>query len=261
MRRNKCGGVVNKSSVMPAFLFFVAVNIILFFMANAAIAQTFKIMTEEYPPYNYTKDGQIAGISTEVMREILKRIGHPDNIEVFSWSRGYNLIQQNDNHILFSTTRTEKRENLFKWVGPLALNKTVFFAKKGSSVSIASMNDAKKVKRIGAYNDAFGELLLKEKGFTNIDSVVDNKLNLKKLIGGRIDLWIINELTGIDIAREAGLAGKIESVFEVQKKQLYIAFSKKTPNTIIEKWQKALDEIKSDGKYARILNKYGIRKE
>lgn len=239
-------------------LFATSLYLSLFFMGNIAFAQTFKIMTEEYSPYNFTKDGKITGISTEIVREILKRIGHPDNIEVFSWSRGYNLIQQKGNHILFSTTRTEKRENLFKWVGPLALNKTVFFAKKGSNISVASINDARKVKSIGVYKDAFGEMLLKEKGFTNIDSVVDNKLNLKKLIGGRIDLWIINELTGVQIAKEAGLTDKIESVFEVQTKQLYMAFSKNTPDEIIKKWQKALDEIKADGSYARILRKYGI---
>jgi len=39
-------------------------------------------------------------------------------------------------------------------------------------------------------------------------------------------------------------------------KDLYIAFNKNTPDTIIEKWQKALDDIKKDGTYQKILNKY-----
>lgn len=221
--------------------------------------QTFTIMTEVYPPYNYLEKGGITGISTEIVREMLKRIGHPDNIKLFSWSRGYNLILKNDNHVLYSTTRSSIREDLFKWVGPLVPNKTVFFARKGSGISINKLHDAAKVKSIGTYKDDFGELHLKKEGFTNIDSVVDNRLNIKKLVAGRIDLWIINEVIGIHLAKKAGLADKIEPVFEVVSKQMYIAFSKNTPNSVIKKWQKVLDEIKSDGTYNKIFDKYGVK--
>ncbi len=233
VRRKKCREVVNKSSGTLAFLFAVAIHIVLLFTANAASAQTFRIITEEYPPYNYTEDGKIKGISTEIVREILKRLGHPDNIEVMEWSRGYNLIQQKDNIILFSTTRTPGRENLFKWVGPLVPNNMVFFAKKGSGISIKSMKDAKKVKSIGVYKDDIGEILLKEKGFTNLDSVMDNIENVQKLVDGEIELWIGNELTGKHMARQLGFADKVEPVYDVQKAFMYIAFSKNTPDAVI----------------------------
>ncbi len=241
------------------FLLATALNLALLCTASASPAQTFRIMTEVYPPYNYIENGKITGISTEIVREILKRIGHPDNIKLFSWSRGYNLILQNDNHILYSTTRSSIREDLFKWVGPLVPNKTVFFAKKGSGISLSTLDDAKKLKSIGTYKDDFGELLLKDKGFTNIDSVVDNKLNIRKLVAGRINLWIINEVIGIHLAKKAGLDEKIESIFEVVSEQMYIAFSKNTPDAIIEKWQKVLDEIKSDGTYEKVFKKYGVK--
>ena len=221
--------------------------------------KTFTIMTEVYPPYNYLEEGKITGISTEIMREILKRIDHPDDIKLFSWSRGYNLILKNDNHVLYSTTRSQIREDLFKWVGPLVPNKTVFFARKGSGISINKLHDAAKVKSIGTYKDDFGELHLKKEGFTNIDSVVDNRLNIKKLVAGRIDLWIINEVIGIHLAKKAGLADKIEPVFEVVSKQMYIAFSRNTPDAVIKKWQKVLDEIKADGTYNKIFDKYGVK--
>ncbi|MGR3179346.1 MAG: transporter substrate-binding domain-containing protein, partial [Candidatus Anammoxibacter sp.] len=218
---------------------------------------TFRIITEEFPPYNYTTaDGKIDGISATIVREIIKKLNHPDNMEVMPWSEGYKLIQEEDNIILFSTTRSPARENLFKWVGPLVPNNTSFFAKKGSGISITSLDDAKKVKRIGVYKDDFGEILLKEKGFTNLDSVVDNKLNPKKLVEGKIDLWIMNELTGKHMAMQAGIWNKMEKVFDVQKDYMYIAFSKSTPDSIIKKWKDALDEIKSDGTFAQIFSKW-----
>ena len=37
---------------------------------------------------------------------------------------------------------------------------------------------------------------------------------------------------------------------------MYIAFSKSTPDSIIEQWQRNLDEIKSDGTYAQIFSQW-----
>ncbi len=216
----------------------------------------FRIITEEFPPYNYRDDGKIKGISTEIVQEILKRVSHPDNIEVMPWTDGYKLVQEEDNIILFSTTRSPMREKLFKWVGPLVPNNSVFFARRDSGTSITSLEDAKKVKSIGVYKDDFGELLLKEKGFTNLNAVLENNLNVQKLLDGKIDLWIANELTGKHMIAKAGAGGKIEKIFDVQKNSMYLAFSKSTQNSVIEKWQKVLGEIKSDGTYAQIFSQW-----
>ncbi|MCP4116296.1 MAG: amino acid ABC transporter substrate-binding protein [Desulfobacteraceae bacterium] len=214
-------------------------------------------MTEEYPPFNYTENGQLTGLSYDVMAELLKRVGHPDNIKVQSWSRSYKLIQTRDNHILFSMTRTNQREPLFKWVGPVAENKWVFFAKKGNSLKINSLEDARKVKKIGTYKDDAAELFLKSNGFTNLDSVIDDSVNVKKLLAGRIDLWIVGYLQGLHKARTAvGDSAVLEKVFDVKETQLYIAFSKATPDAVIAQWQAALDEMKKDGTYDKVLKKY-----
>ncbi|HCY84877.1 MAG TPA: amino acid ABC transporter substrate-binding protein [Desulfobacteraceae bacterium] len=220
-------------------------------------AQTFSIMTEEYPPFNYTEEGKLTGLSSEVMAELIKRMGHPDNIKVLPWARAYNFIQNKEGMILFSMTRTEQRESLFKWVGPVAINKWVFFAKKGSGIQVASLDDARNVKKIGAYKDDAAEQFLKNEGFTNIESVVDDLSNVKKLAAGRIDLWIVGELQGIFKAKSvAGDAAAFEKVFDIKETQLYIAFSKTTPDSVIAKWQAELDKMKADGTYDAILKKY-----
>ena len=227
--------------------------------AEESSHQTFKIMTEEYPPYNFAENGKITGASTEIVQELLKRVGHRDNIKLHSWSLAYKLIQEKAGHILFSTTKTRDREKLFKWVGPLLPQKLVFFARKGSNYSFSTVTEAKKVGRIGVYRDDVGDLLLKEKGFKNLDRVIDNQLNPKKLVAKRIDLWLVGELVGNHLAVKAGLADKIEKVFDVLTRPLYIAFSKDTPDSVIEKWQKNLDEMKADGTYKRILEKWSVQ--
>jgi len=229
------------------------------FFAGASCAGTvrdadFRIVTEEFPPYNYTTDdGAIVGISTEIVRRILKKVGHPDNIEVLPWTDGYRLAREQDNVILFSTTRSPAREKLFKWVGPLVPNNSALFARRDSGIVINTIDDARKVAAIGVYQDDFGELLLKEKGFTNLDAVLENSMNLPRLLNGEIDLWIANELTGRHMIAKAGASKKIDEVLEVQKDYMYIAFSRNTPDEVIARWQRILDELKSDGTYGQIF--------
>lgn len=241
--------------------FLLLLTILLFLSGNPSFAahkaQSFRIITEEFPPYNYTSDdGKTVGISTEIVREMLKRLGHPDNIKIIPWSDGYRLAQEEDNIILFSTTRSPSREKLFKWVGPLVPNNLAFFARKSDGISFKTLKDAKAVKSIGVYKDDFGELLLKEKGFNNLEAVLENSLNVQKLLDGEIDLWIANELTGKHMLAKAGAVGRIEKVFDVQKDYMSISFSRSTPDAVIDKWQKVLDEIKSDGTYAQIFSQW-----
>ncbi|MGL1932924.1 MAG: transporter substrate-binding domain-containing protein [Desulfotalea sp.] len=237
-------------------LFIFAFAILLMVGANSVFAKDFKIMTEEYPPYNYTDNGKITGLSTDVVLAIAKKIGHPTDMKMLPWARAYGLIQKGSGQILFSMTRTEARESLFKWVGPVAKNKWVFFAKKGSNISISSLDDAKKVGKIGTYKDDATESFLKEQGFKNNVSVINDDKNIPKLMAGRIDLWIVGEIQGIYKAKKQNMSGDLEKVFDVKDTELYIAFSKDTADVDVEKWQTALDEMKADGSYDAILKKY-----
>ncbi len=222
-----------------------------------AHAAPLEIMTENYPPYNYEEDGEVTGLSTEIVREILHRIGHPDTITVLPWARAYAYIQRKTGQVLFSMSRTEPREELFKWAGPLAEYRVVFFAKTGSGIEMNSLDDARKVEAIGSGFKTSGTIFLKEQGFTNVDTVSDPKLNAKKLVLGRIDLWLSGELSGIHRARQAGVdPAMLETVHTLRKEHLYIAFSQDVPDATIALWQRTLHEIKADGTYDRILSKY-----
>ena len=67
---------------------------VLIFWGIAATGETFKIMTEEYPPFNFMEEGKLTGLSTEVVQQLAKKIGHPEKIEMLPWARAYGLILQ-----------------------------------------------------------------------------------------------------------------------------------------------------------------------
>lgn len=88
----------------------------------AAVAGSAEIhlLTEEFPPFNMASpDGRVGGLSTELIRELLRRAGVPYQIHIQPWIRAYNTALLQDNTCGYSTSRTESREHQFKWVGPL----------------------------------------------------------------------------------------------------------------------------------------------
>jgi len=228
---------------------------------SLACAAELRIITEIAPPLNFTMDGtetgKLTGQAVEIVREVQKRIGDATPIEVMPWARGYSLAQSEPNVMLFSTTRTEARESLFQWVGPVGTNEWVFLAKKGSPIKVASLDDAKKVGSVGSYQNDARELFLKEQGFANLDSANEPETVLKKMLMGRNDLWLTDKSEYQAMAKKQGIdPAELTPVFTVKKTELYMAFSKGVPAAVVQKWNKALDGMKADGTYAAIMAKW-----
>ncbi|APJ05140.1 amino acid ABC transporter substrate-binding protein [Silvanigrella aquatica] len=220
-------------------------------------AKNFKIVTENYPPFNMEENGKIVGISTDVMKELMKREKTEYTLELYPWARAFKMGMEEPNTVVYSTTRTPEREALFKWVGPLVSNDWVFFAKKGSKIKIKSLDDAKKYS-VGGYNgDATSEFLLKEnfvKG-KNIQLATNDKQNALKLEAGRIDLWATGSQIGKWIAKTEK-TGSIEPLFTFKKVELYAAFNKNTDDAVIKKLNETLDKMKKDGSVTKIFDRY-----
>ncbi len=224
---------------------------------SLAFGETLQILTEEGPPYNYLKDGKVEGMAVEVVREVLKRVNHPDNIKILPWSRAYQATMEGQNYALFPTSRGPEREEKFKWAGPISEYNSVFFAKKGSGIKIESLEDAKKVCSIGTYKDDYQEIFLKAQGFTNLASVDREIVNPAKLVLGQIDLWASGDATGYYNTKWANVpASELEIVFKYRKGQNYIVFSKNVSDELVKSWQDAIDAIKKDGTYQKISDKY-----
>lgn len=224
---------------------------------QAALPAELTILTENLPPLNYVRYGELVGPSVEIVREIQKRVGSREKIQVHPWSRAYKRILDEDNVVLFGMTHTEERHHQFKWVGPLARKRDILVARKASNIVINSLDDDKEVKAIGTLRDDTREVFLKDYGFANLESVSDEQLNTRKLMFGRIDLWAFKipglktvcELAGVDHT-------KLEEVFSLREIDVSIAFSKGTPDTIVQEWQRAFGEMTEDGTVARIRSRW-----
>lgn len=223
-----------------------------------------KIWTETYPPYNLIVKRELKGISVDLMVQMLKKVKSKltrTDIKLGPWARGYNSVLEDKNAVLFSTTRTKEREKLFKWVGPIIPTIISVFAKKEKNVVISSLEDLKKY-RIGVVRDDIGEQLLTAGGvsvkkYNRISGLKVITRSLKKLNKGRIDLFAYEQsAVKWEIKKNGFNLDDYEVVYILKEGELYYAFHKDSPDFLIQKMQKALDGVKKDGEYQKILDRY-----
>jgi polar amino acid transport system substrate-binding protein len=226
---------------------------------SSSPSRALTLLTEENPPLNYTENGKLTGMATEVVGEMAKRAGITANTEVMEWKAAYKRAQSDRDTCLYATARLENREWIFTWVGPIAVSRWALFAKEGFTRHIGSLADARPFRIGGVTYDAKTEYL-KQNGVTNIFEVADDKLNPGKLTLdrkelGRIDLWITNASRARLVAAQAGVKD-IKPVYTVREDESYLACSPRTAAETIKALTSALASIKKDGTYKKIVDRY-----
>jgi polar amino acid transport system substrate-binding protein len=238
--------------------------LLLCFVAGSVAASSVDdilFMTEQYPPYNYEEHNKLQGIVVDTLVLMLERVGSSqtrEDIRLLPWARAYKRVQSEPDTCLFSTTRTEEREHLFKWVGPVAPEAVGLIARKGSDIRIDSVEDIKKYK-VGTIRDDIAELYLANAGINvdDMERVAETILNIRKMNRGRIDLWAYDQSVAMWELKTNGFdPADYESAYELGRKNQYLVCHKGTPESVIKELQGAIDTIKADGTYEQILDRY-----
>ncbi|WP_028863511.1 substrate-binding periplasmic protein [Psychromonas aquimarina] len=223
------------------------------------------LMTENYPPYNFEENGQLKGISIDLMALILEKLDSTQSrsdIALLPWARAYQYLLTKSNTCLFSMMRLEERENLFKWVGPIIPINIGLIARKDSHIMINSIGDLKNYRLSTTRSDA-SELLLVKAGIElkSLDRAAGgidaNLLSIKKLIWGRSDAWVYDEVSAGWILENNGYApDEYEMKYGLSTGELYFAFHINTSDDLIAEMQNVLDMLKRDGSYQQIVDNY-----
>jgi len=97
-------------------IFAIAILLICLQIIPALAQPDWNIMTEELPPYNFARQGQVDGISADILLKIMQKNGlHVErkDIHLLPWPRAYKMVQDVPGSVLFSTARTaELQQNL-----------------------------------------------------------------------------------------------------------------------------------------------------
>lgn len=243
---------------MRRFVFVVFALIASVLMALSASAQSLIILCENDPPVQFRDaEGNLTGYTVELVREIQKRVGNQDEIKVVPWARGYDMIQKHPNVVLFQMSRSAEREKQFNWVGPVLELDYGFYARADSEIALSSLEDAKKVRRIGVYRGDVRHQMLTRAGFANLVVSNENSVNIVQLMRGRIDLIIGASSTYAQEAISAGFKpSDLKLVLPFFRAQNYLAMSKEMPAEIVDSWAVALEAMRKDGSVEKLMSKY-----
>ncbi|MFK7828032.1 MAG: substrate-binding periplasmic protein [Oligoflexales bacterium] len=208
--------------------------------------------TEEFPPYNFKYNSierDIDGIAVRLLEKIHRQMGKSKKdyrMNLGIWARGYQLAQKKGQQVvLFSTTRTESREKLFKWVGPITKTTISLIKRKDSLATISKGSDFLKFKYC-VIKDAIGDILIREKKVP--EELINAKTKFEELLTLLLqkdcDFLAYNQKVSEWLMKQHSF-NKDDFVvdYELKTSKLYFAFNKSISDKVVNSYQNALDDI------------------
>ncbi len=120
------------------------------FSERARADNSLRVVSEFLPPFQVFNDaGQFSGRAVDMMEVILKEANMEESeIDVMPWARAYKTATKEKNVAIFSIAYSEKRKNLFHWIGPLyALERSSLIGlNHREDLAITSLEDAKRFR-------------------------------------------------------------------------------------------------------------------
>lgn len=233
---------------------FIIKSILLFFIVIAPLqalqqlspTKNITFYTENYPPANYLVNDKLKGISVETLKALWKHLDIAEQeILVVPWARGYRFTLDKANSALFTVSRTQAREGLFKWVGPIFHSTHVLMAKKSKNFEFANLGQVF-YRKVATVAGDISEISLNQVGFpsSNLAKVSSLKQAFLMMQSDRVDMIVISIHGFAHLAEQLGFdETDYEQVWQVNKVGNYFAFNINTANDVIALYQKAFDDI------------------
>ncbi|MCF3099594.1 transporter substrate-binding domain-containing protein [Aeromonas australiensis] len=217
-------------------------------------------ITEEYKPYNYADEkGAPTGLAVELLQQIWQRTNTPEQaVTLMPWARGYYLLTQKPNVVLFSTARTQARDPLFKWACSIGYIEVVLVGLAERNLTISTLDDAKGLT-IGAVRADVGEQLLLNNGFDETRLMTANRLSqaLKMLTSGRVDLLSTHKTTmEMLIAEQKIDPANFKEQWVLSSEQLCFAFSQPVSDELVREFQNGMTQVLASREFQQLYLKY-----
>jgi polar amino acid transport system substrate-binding protein len=227
--------------------------------APAPAAKVYVVGTDAaYVPFESQNDkGEIVGFDIEVVQAVAKKAGIEVKFINTPWEGIFNSLNQGDRDLLVSAiTITAERKQTMDFSTPYFDAQQLIAVKKDSK--IAKFNDLKKLK-VGVQNGTTGDEVvtkLQGKDSPNIKRFEATPLALKELEAGGVDAVVAdNGVVEHYVNNNSGTQFKTITDASFSPEQYGLAV-KKGNTELLEKLNKGLADIKTDGTYDKIYAKY-----
>ncbi|KAF1050946.1 MAG: hypothetical protein GAK43_02615 [Stenotrophomonas maltophilia] len=223
-------------------------------------AEPYKVVTEEWAPYNYLDHGRISGMASEIVRAIMARTGDDFALELLPSMRTTLTLQTRPKTIMFSLFRTPEREARYKWVGPIIEEAIHPYQLANSRQPLNSLEQLLHAPQITTRHAGLVPQTLEALGFRNLDKSVTESQQLYRMLLARRTEVIVGDTDAGVAYYSAQLnipAGRLRQIpVELYRSSLYIAFSRDCDDRLVARWADALQALRDSGELARIQQRY-----
>ena len=225
-------------------------------------AEAVKLAIGDWEPYTSATNPK-GKLLEKVVTEAFKLEGVEVKYEYFPWKRSIINAETGESDGTFPWNKTTEREGLFHiHKTSLLKDDSVYFHLKSTPFDWKSMNDIKKYK-VGVTIGYKDEKIYKDKGI-NADPVPSEEMNFKKMLAGRIDVYMTSKVVGYSTIHKLFTPEEAKLFTNhptpVEQGEFYILFSKKTTNgkALADKFDEGMKKLKDSGAYKKILAEYGV---
>lgn len=226
-------------------------------------AETLKLVTLDYPPYEFKRGDRVLGIAVEMVREGFHRLGHEVEIAVYPWPRALEAVKEGEADAVFTAFRTEERFDYLDYCAEVLIQQTTsLFVRAGSDIQfngdLSTLGDYRiGVVRGVSYGSIF-DTAVQSGVLTLLDESVTGQQNMSKLLVGRFDILVSNRYGAWDILKKMRKQEMVRELKPViQHVPSYLAFSKARQHTgLRDRFDAVLREMKEDGSWQGIIDAY-----
>ncbi|MEM7045588.1 MAG: transporter substrate-binding domain-containing protein [Pseudomonadota bacterium] len=221
---------------------------------SGAEAASFRIATGEYPPFT-SSSMKHNGYVNHIIDRASEEVGIDLQFQFLPWARSLELAERGDYAASSYWFYTAERDKKFFHVGPVSKEPIVFFHRKDRHLSAWSSLDDLTGLKIGAtngytYSKSFWEAA--NSGTLTVDVVADDETNIKKLIAGRIDLFVAGKLSAWHLINEQFASQRdqlttLEKPLTVQTGYLVVSRQAPDAEAFASSLQRGLDLIREQG--------------
>lgn len=216
--------------------------------------------TEEWAPYNYSEDGAIKGISTDILRSMCDAARLHCDIHMVPWARAYRNATSTANTLVYTTARKPAREREFIWIGPILPRTTWVFVRQGLERDILELADLAGLRVGVVREEAAAQDLLAAGVPTNaLVHQASNADVLRMLLAASVDAMVDTEVGMQWNLRKTGAsADAVRKLMKLSDEgAYYFALNLDSDPVLVRQLQGALEKLRHGGKLDAILRKYG----
>ena len=238
--------------------------------AGPALAQqcTLRAGHDSYGVYSYVDaEGRAGGIDVDVIRAIARELSCHVTFVEMPWTRILLALETGQLDMTSSASMTPERQAYAHFSAPYRQAEVAIYVRRGESgrFEMERLQDITMAGlRLGIvtgyyYGEDFARLMEDESFAAQIDPAVDYDTNIRKLLHGRIDGFIVDDVgVMVSAIRRLGVEDQVERhPLILEGDDLHFMFSRETVDALrVEGINHAIRRMTEDGRLDEIMRKH-----